>query len=137
MPMLTQSQYNALLPFLSGPYHRDSPGKLPDVLAGLQELGYIDVFELGVNDMYIGFPISWRITPAGRIALEAFEEQRKRDAEKKRQDDLDRAQRITDRKKERRDKWLICLVSTCGGSILTLLIEHFDEIVAAVVSLFS
>lgn len=79
----------------------------------------------------------YHLTDIGRAALEAEEKQREQAAEKKRQDDRDRAERVKDRKKERRDKWLICLVSTCGGSILTLFVEHFGEILRAVSSWFS
>ena len=68
------------------------------------------------------------ISSPGLDAL-ANEKQRREDrAAEEAEKAKNEVQRIADRKQDRRDKWLISIVSACCGSVLTLCIEHFSEI---------
>ena len=68
------------------------------------------------------------VSSRGLDAL-AEEQQRRQD---RAAEDAEKAenklQRIAERKEDRRDKWLIGIVSACCGSVLTLVFEHFCEI---------
>lgn len=128
--MLTPSQYELLLPFRNQPM-RFIDETLPEEYCLFEKRGFIKAGWAKSDDI-----VEWSITPLGLEALERFEQQRDQAATEARQDIEDRAKRIADRKQDRRDKWLIAILSTCGGSVLTLIIEHFQEILIALAELF-
>lgn len=70
-------------------------------------------------------------------SLESFQRQmRYQYAEYQTQKAKDSAQRIADRKQDRCNEWIIGIVSACCGSVLTLIIEHFEELLIAFGKLF-
>lgn len=131
--MLTQSQYNILL------LYRDHPQRfcdgLPEDHELLEQRGYISATDFASNDLQICYPIEWSITPLGMEALERFEQYREKCAAEKRQQEEDRAQRAADKKEQRRHEWIVAIVSACCGSVLTLLVEHFDVILVCLAQL--
>ena len=69
--------------------------------------------------------------------LEAREQERQRRAAEDANNAKKNLQQIKDRKQDRRDKWLVAIVSSCFSAILTLSIEHFHEILVFVERLLS
>ena len=125
--MLTSEEYRVLASFRTKP--QQSLRHWEPQHEWLVERGFLHISHWAPVTTFV-------FTPEGLHALEKFEDQRDREAEQQRQQDLQRAQRIQDRKQERRDKWLIAVLSACGGTVLTLLIEHFQVILSFLSSLF-
>jgi hypothetical protein len=69
--------------------------------------------------------------------LEQFQRQKaENDAKRQREKAEDDAQCRADLKQQRRHEWRIAAFSACAGSILTLFIEHFSEILVFFRNLF-
>ena len=124
--MLTQSQYDLLCPFATGPIRFEYG--LPEQFIILEHHGYIVPSAFGSSKGQYCFPVEWSITPLGLELKERFEYQREERAAEAREKEEDRAQKVVDSEKQRRHNWLVALVSACCGSIITLIVEHFDEI---------
>lgn len=120
--MLTQSQYDLLLSFLEKPFR--SENGLPDTFSLLEERGFIEASKLTSNGFEFGYPIEWSITPAGREALERFEQCRDDRAQQKRQQRFQNKISVA--------SVLIPLVTFFLG----ILVEHFGHIIGFFIGLF-
>ncbi|NLW82776.1 MAG: hypothetical protein GXY42_14060 [Desulfovibrionales bacterium] len=72
----------------------------------------------------------------GTQLLQQAYQQRQQDAKEEAQRVADAAQRKQDAKQQRRHEWRLSLVSACVGAVLTLLIEHFHEVLVFLRALF-
>lgn len=82
-----------------------------------------------------------RLEPDGTqllLQLRADAEKNRKDAEQAAAKEIeDAANRSVDQKKQWRHEWRIALVSAAFGSVVTLCIEHFNEILVRTAQLFS
>lgn len=137
----------AILGFL---YH--SPNHENEIVALYnQRLGRVEDVRMALNDMmksneepFIIRPVgknTYKLTSHGNIAYES--EKRRRDddakqaAEKAAEQRAQAAQIEKDKKQQFYRDIIIAILSTVVGSLVTLLIEHFQEITNAISSLFS
>lgn len=73
---------------------------------------------------------SFRLTAAGEMALVEFEHQREQDAQNRAKQEKAISQACVEKRKDRRHDYLVATFSAVLGVLFTLLVEHFDEIVA-------
>lgn len=78
---------------------------------------------------------TFRLTAAGEMALAEFERQREQDAQNRAEQEKAISQASKEKRKDRRHDYLVAIISSIVGSLLTLFLEHFDDIVALVVQL--
>lgn len=71
---------------------------------------------------------SFLLTGSGISLHASLQKRNNRNADQKRDKLNQDAQRVIYRKQDRRDKWLVGLASAAFGSVLTLIIEHFNVI---------
>ena len=77
-----------------------------------------------------------RVTPSGVSAMSMYEQIRDERADQSAAEIKKEVQRVKDRKQDRRDKWLVSIVSACCGSVLTLCVEHFDVLLVFLGKIF-
>ena len=70
--MLTQIEYDALLPFRDGPVH--TPDGPTELMRHLKSKGYIEPSDTDVRPDMTIVDTEWVITIPGRVALESFED---------------------------------------------------------------
>ena len=75
------------------------------------------------------------ITPKGFSRLRSLEQEAEQHADQKAEQDRNTKQAVLDRKQQWRHEWLLGIISALFGSILTLCIEHFEEILVLLESL--
>lgn len=101
-----------------------------DAITELIDKGYVETI-LGSNDI--------RLTVSGIDAYESEHHRRKENADNQAkqaaQEQMLSAQRAKDKKENRRDEFIISIVASLTGSALTLLVEHFPEIIDEIFSL--
>ena len=101
-----------------------------DAITELIGKGYVETI-IGSNDI--------RLTLSGIDAYESEHQRRKEytddRAEQAAQEQMLSAQRAKDKKENRRNELIISIVSSLASSVITLLIEHFPEIINEIKSL--
>lgn len=75
-------------------------------------------------------------TQKGMAFIDELDKRRKAKADEEKQRKENEVQRIKERKQDRRDKWLVGLTCACVGSVVTLLVEHFDKTAVFLAELF-
>ncbi len=109
---------------------------MPEDKSAASILRYLNQQGLSRNTLDEGRYIVCRITEAGKAFLAAQDKEREDRAKADAKDAEQKIERIQERKQDRRDKWLISILSACCGSILTLCAEHFDKIAIFLRQLF-
>ena len=93
------------------------------------------------NILVTGCPTSFRMTVKGEDYLAMLDQQRKQCSKKRKQKELDDAraekQNLKNRRYDRHTAIIANIFSVIIGSMLTLLIEHHNEIIVWVKALFS
>ena len=93
------------------------------------------------NIFFSGSPISFCLTVKGQDYLSMLEQERKQRAKENRQKKNDEAraekQNAKNLRYQRRTSIIAALIGTAFGSVGTLIIEHHDELIVWVKSLFS
>lgn len=78
----------------------------------------------------------YRITQTGKALLESHDQEHQDRAAQEAQTLHKEVQRIQERKQDRRDKWLLGILSACGGSILTFGLDHIQVLAVFLRKLF-
>lgn len=90
---------------------------------------------------FSGAATAFHLTVKGRDDLSALDQQRKQRAKKHKQQKIDHAraekQRAEDLRYDRHTAIIAAIVGAFAGSMLTLFIEHFDQLIVCVKSLLS
>ena len=97
-----------------------------------------------IKDKYIGYENGKSVIVLKHLGVSAYEsEKQRRDdnakqaAEKTAEQRAQAAQIEKDKKQQFRHDIVVSVISTLVGSLVTLLVEHFQEIINAIISLFS
>lgn len=97
-----------------------------------------------IKDKYVGYENSKSVIVLKHLGVSAYEseKQRREDnakqaAEKAAEQRAQAAQIEKDKKQQLRHDIVVSVISTLVGSLVTLLIEHFQEIINSISSLFS
>lgn len=110
--MLTPEIYTELSKYRQNPVR--NPDGADAMTLYLLKQGFIQQIDVTVIGLSIR-PVEWEITVQGLVALSEFEEERRQQTQNKRKDRNDRLFQFA----------LVLL-----GSLLTLLVEHFSDILA-------
>jgi len=121
--MLTETQYKELLRYCN--YDLPFDGQSNETLNFLFRKKYIVKHRISLPDGQISEDVICSITEPGRKALEEFEEHADVMADKS-----------AEKKSDRRFQILNSLLSAVVGSLLTLFVEHFSEIIQFIGNLF-
>lgn len=127
--MLSDSDYELLVLHRNAPQVFDMNSSDAERKRKLVTDGFLAFYAID-EDVYT------RLLPAGVDKLLAYEQFRENCAAHETKEIENEVQRIKERKQDRRDKWLIGIISACGGSVLTLGIEHFDKLSIWLAKLF-
>ena len=100
-------------------------------MAGFNEVQCLTRYHLLYEDNGI-----WKLTSRGALTSETARQKRQKDAEDAAEKADQKSQRIADRKQERRDIWLVAIVSAGFTAIFSFCFEHFEEILVALRHLF-
>ena len=100
----------------------------------LKEAKFIDVDDFRMIDMQFTYT-TYILTPLGSTALAEFERQRQHDSDEHAEKEKARSQSVEDQRKQRRHDYLVAAFSAIFGVLLTLLVEHFNQLVAFIVNL--
>ena len=78
----------------------------------------------------------WQLTQRGKLVSEAARQKRQKDAEDAAEKANQEAQRVRDRKQDRRDIWLVAIISAGLTAVFAFCLEHFKEILIALRQFF-
>ena len=77
-------------------------------------------------------PTAYALLPMGEAVLAAERQQREHDAREHAEKEQERAQAAIDKRESRRHDYLVTAFGVVIGALLTLLIEHFCELIALI-----
>jgi len=109
-----------------------------DILLGEGYIELADVFSSRKSNgaLFLGEPKAYRLTTADIDYLSMCDQKDQEKADKKRIEEQDKAQAKEDKIKDRRHDYHVAAFGAVLGAVLTLLVEHFDQVAAWLISLF-